>query len=72
MFKKLLDTIQDAKFLRRFHSVCTIIWILLIPPTIMFWLNSLPWLLIISMWATVMGHWASWQASRIEVKEDKR
>lgn len=41
-------------------------------PALLWWAESVPFLVIISVWANIAGHWSAWQASRVEVKEDKR
>jgi hypothetical protein len=37
-------------------------------PSLIWWRESVPWLVIMSVWANVAGHWSSWQASRAERK----
>lgn len=68
-------------FLRRFHGWTTVFWIANFPPIILLYLLTddetfqkfcLLYLALVSIWANVAGHWAAWQASRIEVKEDER
>jgi len=44
----------------------------LIVPSVLWWRSSLPWIVLMSVWANLAGHWSSWQASRVEVKEDER
>lgn len=70
MFNKLTKLAQDPKFLRLFHGWVTIVWIILMIPALLWWSESVPFLVIISVWANVAGHWASWQAARVEVKND--
>lgn len=63
---------SDARFLRAFHGWATITWAVLIVPSVLWWRSSLPWIVLMSVWANLAGHWSSWQASRVEVKEDER
>lgn len=56
--------------LRRFHGYATLLWILMIIPGVVSWRNSVPFLVFVSIYANVMGHWSSWQAARVEVKQD--
>jgi hypothetical protein len=40
-------------------------------PAVLWWRDSLPFLVFVSVYANVAGHWSSWQASRIEVKAEE-
>jgi len=68
---KILDKLDDAAFLRKFHGYSTIFWI---PFTILAyaigWLTSVTFVSIVSMLALFLGSFSSWQASRAEVKLD--
>lgn len=71
--KKLISLFQDAKFLREFHGWATIFWIVLIPIAYFTgWLESVTFVSALSLWALVASHWAAWQASRVEEKEDDK
>jgi hypothetical protein len=35
------------------------------------WINSVTYVSVLSLWALVSGHWAAWQASRVEVKQEE-
>ena len=73
------EILQDSVFLRKFHGWMTVFWIANFPPVIIlffalgktgFQVFCLLYLALVSIWANVAGHWSSWQASRIEVKQD--
>lgn len=68
---KILNKLDDAVFLRKFHGFCTIFWI---PFTIVAyrigWLTSVTFVSTVSMVALFLGSFSSWQASRAEVKID--
>ena len=69
---KITDLLQDAKFLRKFHGWTTIFWIVMIPISLFLgWLESVTYVSALSLWALVASHWAAWQASRVEEKEEK-
>jgi len=36
------------------------------------WINSVTYVSVLSLWALVSGHWAAWQASRVEVKQEEQ
>jgi hypothetical protein len=44
----------------------TVLWLLLILPGVLFWRNSVPFLVAISIYANVAGHFAAWQGARAE------
>ncbi len=55
-----------VRHLKRFHAAMTILWLLLVVPTVVWWRNSVPWLAIMSVWANFAGHFGSWQGARAE------
>lgn len=60
------------QFLRGFHGVLTLIWGVLIPITIFTDLKaSIVWIALMSVWANFVGHFSSWQATRVEVRQDE-
>jgi len=59
------------EFLRGFHGWMTLTWGLLIPITVLTGLKgSIIWIALMSVWANFVGHFSSWQAARVEVKQD--
>lgn len=70
MITRLGKLIQDPHFLRKFHGIATIVWISLLIPTIVWWSESVLWVGIMSVWANVAGHWSSWQATRVEERQE--
>ena len=61
-----------AKILRRFHLAMTIVWALLVIPTVTLWPNSVLWVALMSAWANVMAHFAAYMAGRTEKREMER
>lgn len=60
-------------FLRAFHGWATLAWIILAPISMLTGLrSSVPYLVGLSVYAVVTGHWSSWQASRVETKQDEK
>jgi hypothetical protein len=56
---------------RRFHGLLTIFWVLLwIAAFIFGWLDSVTFVAHLSAIALILGSWSSWQAARVEVKQD--
>lgn len=58
--------------MRAFHKWASIAWFVASFPACILLANSLPFVVFISLYAVVTGHWSSWQATRIEVKADER
>lgn len=69
MFARLAKLLSSATFLRRLHGWSAVGWFVAAFP-VMFWLSqSVGFLVFISVYAIVVGHWEAWQASRIEEKQ---
>lgn len=60
----------DPRLLRRVHGWLTLIWFVGAFPICWFFSESIKLLVFVSVYANVVGHWSSWQASRVEVKQD--
>lgn len=59
-------------FLKAFHGWMTVLWGLLVPATIFTGLkSSIVWIALMSVWANFVGHFSSWQATRVEVRQDE-
>lgn len=56
--------------LRKFHGYMTLAWAALIIPSVTVWKESIVWVVLMSAWANLAGHFSSWQAARVEVKQD--
>jgi hypothetical protein len=64
--------LHDPRKLRHFHSAMTILWAAMIPVSVFTGLkDSVPFLVFISLWALVSGHWAAWQGARAEEESKK-
>lgn len=70
----------DPVFMQKVNGWLTIFWLANFPPVIMVYLMvgnetfqriCLLYLALVSVWANVAGHWAAWQASRVEVKQEE-
>ena len=62
----------DPVFMRRVNGWLTLFWVAMIPVSYeLGWLKSVAYVSALSLWALVAGHWSSWQAARVEVKQDK-
>lgn len=57
---------MTASASRRVHLVLTWAWLALALPAVVWWRDSIPFLVFVSVYANVAGHWASYQAARAE------
>jgi hypothetical protein len=63
----------DPVFMRRINGWLTLFWIVMIPISYaMGWLSSVVYVSALSLWALVSGHWAAWQAARVEVAQQEQ
>jgi hypothetical protein len=71
--KSLWEMVQgDPVFMRRVNGWLTIFWVAMIPVSYAAgWLDSVVYVSALSLWALVSGHWAAWQAARVEVVQDR-
>jgi hypothetical protein len=57
--------------LMRFHGWATVAWLIMAPVSVLTGLrSSVPYLVGLSVYAAVTGHWSSWQAARTEVAQE--
>ncbi|MDP9351679.1 MAG: hypothetical protein M3P51_09095 [Chloroflexota bacterium] len=56
----------------RIHLVLTIVWILLLIPTLLWWRDSVTWIVAMSLWANIASHFAGWSAGRTEVRQERQ
>jgi hypothetical protein len=73
VMKTLWASIQgDPKFMSKLHGWLTIIWAFVtIPMLVLGWYQSIAFISVLSLYAIVTGHWSSWQASRVEVRQEE-
>ncbi|MDA8435934.1 MAG: hypothetical protein M0Z98_08120 [Actinomycetales bacterium] len=71
--RNLWASIQgDPVFMRRVNGWLTILWIVMIPISIVtHWVTSVVYVSALSLWALVSGHWSAWQAARVEVAQQE-
>jgi hypothetical protein len=60
--KRLLEPEFQAKF----HAVMTVVWAVLTIPALIWWKESILWVIVLSQWANVASHWAGFQAAHAE------
>jgi uncharacterized membrane protein YdbT with pleckstrin-like domain len=55
-----------VRYLRRFHATATVVWLVLVIPSLLWWSHSILWVILLSVWANVASHFAGWQGARAE------
>lgn len=66
----MMSKIGDPVFMRAFNGWATLFWLgMILPSLALGWLSSVIYVSALSLWALVSGHWAAWQAARVEVKQ---
>ena len=61
----------NTVLLRRIHGAMTIVWLVLTPPGIIWFRDSVPFLMFVSLVTALEGSASAWQAARVEVKQDE-
>ena len=72
--RSLYDRMTDWEFsphaMRRMHFWAAVLFAVLIVPSVTWWKDSVPYLVAISVWANLAGHLSSWQAARVEERQE--
>lgn len=61
---------MDGKFFRRLHLAIFIFMLILLPPTILWWKDSIIYIAIMSWVAMAYAAISSWQAARVEENQE--
>ena len=72
--KSLWASVQeDPVFMRRVNGWLAMFWLAMVPISLVTGLiSSVEFIAAASIYANVTGHWAAWQASRVEVKQEEQ
>lgn len=62
---------NTAEKLARFNLVFTFLWLALTLPSIIWWKDSILWVIVISLWANIVGHFSAYIAARSEAAQLK-
>jgi hypothetical protein len=60
------QVLRDPCTWARVHAGLTCLWLVLITPSVIWWSESVPWLVLMSCYANVAGSAASWQSARAD------
>lgn len=55
----------------KLHLALTVVWALLVIPTITIWKDAVWWIGLISIYANVVSHWTTYIAARTAEKTEK-
>ena len=55
-----------VRWLRRIHATFAAVWLALSIPSMIWWKNSIPYLIFLSVYAIVAAHAAAWAGARAE------
>lgn len=61
----------NGKVMGRFHLVMVGVWLLLAIPSILWWKDSVLWVIILSLYANIVGHLSGYSGARAEKKAEK-
>ncbi len=64
--RRLAHQARTLLTLRQAHAVLTVVWVALAIPGVLLWRDSVPFLVGVSIYANIVGHWSSWGAARAE------
>lgn len=56
----------------KLHLILAIFWLVMIIPTLLWWTSSVPYLVAISLYAIIIGHFSSYEATRAEIITKKQ
>lgn len=68
---KVFALFGRPEVLRAFHGWATVVWFILAFPLAYLLGSSVVFVTFLSLYAVVTGHWSSWQAARVEVRQDE-
>lgn len=72
MYSRVMALIEEPSYMRKFNGWAAVFFAVLIVPSLVFgWVNLVVYVSVLSIWALVSGHWAAWQAARVEVKQQE-
>lgn len=73
MIKSLWAAVQDDPvFMRTVNGWLAVVWLAASLPICFYLSTSVPFLVFVSVYAVVTGHWSTWQAARVEVRQKEQ
>ena len=53
------------------HTALTLVWVVLVLPTLFWWRDSVQWVALMSLWANIASHWAAREAAKAKESQAK-
>lgn len=53
------------------HTVLTLVWVVLVFPTLLWWRDSVQWVALMSLWANIASHWAAREAAKAKENQEE-
>ena len=72
MLKTIRALMADPVMMRKANGWLTILWFIAALPICLYLSDSVPFLVFVSVYAVVTGHLSTWQAARVEVRQDEQ
>lgn len=70
--RKFIEFLNSAEVLKTVHATLAVFWVIMVPVALLTGLkNSVPFLVGISIYALIIGHWDGWQSTRVEVAQEE-
>lgn len=66
-----IQALKLSDILKYSNLYLTILWLLLIFPTLLWWKDSILWVALMSIWANVASHFAAYIAARFEEQQQQ-
>ncbi|WAK43573.1 hypothetical protein [Cronobacter phage EspYZU12] len=58
--------------MKRFHVFMMVLWAVLLIPSIIWWKDSILWVIFLSLYANFVGHLSAYAGARAERKAEKQ
>lgn len=62
---------SKSERLARFNLIFTFVWVVLAVPSLLFWKDSILWVIVISLWANIVGHFSAYLAAHSEAAQEQ-
>jgi len=62
---------ESPTMMRHLHGYLAVLWFIAAFPIMIFWSENIRFLVFVSVYAVVVGHWSSWQAARVEERQEQ-
>lgn len=64
--KNLINRLDDASFHVKLNLIAIVVWAILLIPTVLYWKESIIYLVFMSWYAIFVSHIAAWVAAKAE------